>query len=308
MPSISPESADHFHHPALCVADMQAAVRQMYGEQVTLFDRITDGAQSISRGDIVKLNCKPSMLGRVMFFSVPSALTKDGSYSYGQVTIMALPEAVFGPSNRHTWPIRRLDGLASEQEVQDLEARELKKVRVVWVYIVACAAGRRWCIGSKPWLSVQGTARVCGDLVMPKCPGDSRCSQHHCALFDPSTLCSVCCLQLPNKLLLEPLKLNSSAVLELPAGSSLPESAVSVLNGNGHKVCRAFFDGQKQPLRVVSATGLQLQNCIVLAWLDHLSSSGSQFTTTVVLLMAKAPAQQVVTRRGCAMLHPDTLA
>jgi len=97
-------------------------------------------------------------------------------------------------------------------------------------------------------------------------------------------------------------------VLELPAGSSLPESAVSVLNGNGHKVCRAFFDGQKQPLRVVSATGLQLQNCIVLAWLDHLSSSGSQFTTTVVLLMAKAPAQQVVTRRGCAMLHPDTLA
>jgi hypothetical protein len=102
----------------------------VYGEQVTLFDRITDGAQSVSRGNIIKLNCKPSMLGRVMFFSIPSAVTKDGSYSYGQVTIMALPEAVFGPNNRHTWPVRRLEGLASEQEVQELEARELKKVCV----------------------------------------------------------------------------------------------------------------------------------------------------------------------------------
>lgn len=59
-------------------------------------------------------------------------------------------------------------------------------------------------------------------------------------------------LQLPNALRLEPMRLASGGVLTLPAGSGLPETTVSVMNGAGNKVVKALIGGQRQQLKVVS--------------------------------------------------------
>jgi hypothetical protein len=44
---------------------MQAKARSHLGQDVTVFERIFDGLQSISKGDIIRLNTKPAILGKV---------------------------------------------------------------------------------------------------------------------------------------------------------------------------------------------------------------------------------------------------
>lgn len=59
-------------------------------------------------------------------------------------------------------------------------------------------------------------------------------------------------LQLPSTIRFEPLKLATSAVIDMVAGSTIPESSITVMNGAGQKMSKAYFEGQKQPLRVVT--------------------------------------------------------
>jgi hypothetical protein len=61
-------------------------------------------------------------------------------------------------------------------------------------------------------------------------------------------------LQLPQALQFEPMKLCGPSVTTLPAGSSLPESSISVRNGSGAKVVKALIAGKRQHLEVVSVT------------------------------------------------------
>jgi hypothetical protein len=50
---------------------LQAALRGKVGEEATAFERISDGARTISRGEVVQVNAKPQMVGRVLHFSIP---------------------------------------------------------------------------------------------------------------------------------------------------------------------------------------------------------------------------------------------
>jgi hypothetical protein len=106
----------------------QAAARRELGEAVTVFERVHDGVQAISRGDAVRLATKPPILGRVQFFSVGQVVREEGCYGNGRVTVSALPEAVFGRDNRHTWPLRRIEALATERELAEHASRELAKL------------------------------------------------------------------------------------------------------------------------------------------------------------------------------------
>jgi hypothetical protein len=65
---------------------------------------------------------------QVVHFSIPQVVQCEGCYSGGRVTVTALPQELLGPENLHTWPLRRLDGLVSDAELQEHVARELTKV------------------------------------------------------------------------------------------------------------------------------------------------------------------------------------
>jgi hypothetical protein len=51
-------------------------VRSKAGEGTTAFERITDGSRTFSRGDMVRVNAKPLVVGRVLYFTVPQASGK----------------------------------------------------------------------------------------------------------------------------------------------------------------------------------------------------------------------------------------
>lgn len=44
------------------------------------------------------------------------------------MTVCALPVELLGPDNLHTWPLRRLEGKASEAELEEHVSKELSKV------------------------------------------------------------------------------------------------------------------------------------------------------------------------------------
>jgi hypothetical protein len=72
----------------------------------------------------------------------------EGHFSGGSVTVRALPLEVLGPDNMHTWPLRRLEGLVSPQELEEHVGRELSKVCCTAAAVVAADAAsgflRRW--------------------------------------------------------------------------------------------------------------------------------------------------------------------
>lgn len=47
------------------VVFLQAQARKHLGQDVTVFERVHDGLQTIRKGDVVKLSTKPTILGRV---------------------------------------------------------------------------------------------------------------------------------------------------------------------------------------------------------------------------------------------------
>jgi hypothetical protein len=63
-------------------------------------------------------------------------------------------------------------------------------------------------------------------------------------------MCAV--LQLPASFRFEPLNLAKGGVVTLPAGSGLPETSISVVNGAGNRVVKSLIGGQRQQLKVVS--------------------------------------------------------
>lgn len=60
-------------------------------------------------------------------------------------------------------------------------------------------------------------------------------------------------VQMPHSLHFEPMKLCSAGVTCLPAGSTLPETNISVLNGSTGKVVKALMAGRRHHLEVVSS-------------------------------------------------------
>ena len=68
-------------------------------------------------------------------------------------------------------------------------------------------------------------------------------------------------LQLPAGFRFEPLHLAKGDVVALTAGSVLPETSVSVVNGAGSRVVKALIAGQRQHLKVVSTCMLASYVC-----------------------------------------------
>ena len=179
---------------------------------------------------------------------MPRVVHTEGCYSHGKVSVSPLPPEMYGDGSRHTWPIRRIEGVVSKDEAAEHMAREMLKV-----------GGRGWRggrggWGRLPWLlggvCLIVAQRHCGTRLAASAPRRStpfprtRAQPLSLARLRPAP-------QLPASLRLEPLKLAGAGVLRLSAGATLPESTAEVLSGTGQRLSRSFFDGHKQGLRVV---------------------------------------------------------
>lgn len=64
--------ADHPHTTTHTLhTGWQAAVRAKLGEDSTAFERASDGTKVVAAGDVVRVNAKPALVGRVLHFTVP---------------------------------------------------------------------------------------------------------------------------------------------------------------------------------------------------------------------------------------------
>jgi len=106
----------------------QAVLRGCRGEGCTSFERITDGTRTITSNDVVRISAKPSVVGRVSFFTVPVAVREEGAYANGRVHVTLLPEGVHGAASARDYSLRRLECVLSEQEVQDHCQKEMSRL------------------------------------------------------------------------------------------------------------------------------------------------------------------------------------
>jgi hypothetical protein len=88
------------------------------------------------------------LLLQILFFVVPQAVTCEGCYSSGNVTVTVLPEKVFGAGNRHTFFLRRTEGLIEAEELQDMITNELSKVGVPVWKCLQCHKNSPWWAAS----------------------------------------------------------------------------------------------------------------------------------------------------------------
>ncbi|KAK9820414.1 hypothetical protein WJX72_010046 [[Myrmecia] bisecta] len=125
-----------FHQ--LASAAVQARLRQGEGENLTAFERITDGSRTIGKGDLVKLAVKPVLIGQVLHFSIPKVVREDGgAHANGKVAVRPLPaealQLVAGDSLPET-SITLLNG-AKQRIVRALiggQKRSLVVVQNLW--------------------------------------------------------------------------------------------------------------------------------------------------------------------------------
>lgn len=166
----------------LCSTKRQAEVRSTYGESITAFEKISDGHKTIESGAFLKIAGKPAVIGQVKYFTVPLVVRQEGAYANGRVHLQLLPAEVYNETNLHTFSLRRVDCILTDEQVQSYTAKELGK--------------------------------------------------------------------LPSVLRIEPIKLTTGKTM-VKAGEAIPESSVSIVNGHGAKLTKAFFNGEKQSLSVV---------------------------------------------------------
>ena len=74
----------------------QAAARMTLGEATTAFLRLSDGVRVVEAGDAVMLATKPTVVGRVLHFTVPRVVDVDGPHAGGRVSVRPLPAEVWG--------------------------------------------------------------------------------------------------------------------------------------------------------------------------------------------------------------------
>ena len=57
-------------------------------------------------------------------------VSEEGVYANGQIVLQPLPEAIFGSDVERTVPLRRLDAVLSEDQLQEHCQKEMLKVGV----------------------------------------------------------------------------------------------------------------------------------------------------------------------------------
>ena len=70
----------------LPVSGMQESARALLGNNTTAFTRIVDGSHSLRQGDLVSLEVKPAMIGRIEYFSI--AQVRSSNRLLGQVLLV----------------------------------------------------------------------------------------------------------------------------------------------------------------------------------------------------------------------------
>ena len=63
-----------------------------------------------------------------MCVALVQMVVEEGVYANGQVVVQPLPEAIFGPNAERTLPIRRLDAVLTEEQLQEHCDKELQQV------------------------------------------------------------------------------------------------------------------------------------------------------------------------------------
>jgi hypothetical protein len=108
---------------------VQAAVRRIMGENVTAFEKITDGhIRTFQVGDVVKCTAKPSIMGKILYFTVPLVTKDEGTHPAGKVHLAPLPAAVYGEKSVKTFMLRRLTGIVTDKELKEHTAKELQRI------------------------------------------------------------------------------------------------------------------------------------------------------------------------------------
>lgn len=71
-------------------------------------------------------------------------VVEEGVYANGQVVVQPLPEAIFGPAAERTLPIRRLDAVLTEEQLQKHCDKELQQVDPGWCNSITTVAFKIW--------------------------------------------------------------------------------------------------------------------------------------------------------------------
>ncbi|KAL0055143.1 hypothetical protein WJX82_007626 [Trebouxia sp. C0006] len=111
----------------LADAAVQEKVRAQLGAQVTAFDSVEDGQQTLHSGDVLRLATKPVVVGRALHFVVGQVVQQGGVYANGQVVVQPLPAAIYGDTTERTVPLRRLEAVLTEEELQEHSNKEMQK-------------------------------------------------------------------------------------------------------------------------------------------------------------------------------------
>jgi hypothetical protein len=77
---------------------LQAALRGKLGEGTTTFERITDGSRTVSKGDVVRINVKPQLVGRVVAFTIPQVR------SHAMLRTRGFPQITTSQGLSELWP------------------------------------------------------------------------------------------------------------------------------------------------------------------------------------------------------------
>ena len=65
-------------------------------------------------------------------------MQQGGVYANGQVVVQPLPAAIYGDTNERTVPLRRLEAVLTEEELQEHSNKEMQKVSHNSCYTSMC--------------------------------------------------------------------------------------------------------------------------------------------------------------------------
>ena len=253
----------------------QEEARTEYGADHTLFDEIRFGAadgsgvsREVHRGQVVKLNMRPVVIGRVEGFLVPKAVPESDELSprplfhaHGMVIISPLPAALHA-GRRVAIPLSRLAGEVSELERSEYEDRELKKCPQ-WLVVEArgphAGPGTSW----EHWSA---------DSRRGETPGD-KSDGSELAVEDrkyPAALASGASSEDPP----------STKIIAATAGDVVPEMAVQVLDGNGKEVRGMMINGQKRDVAIVQVLRRRRKEHEDMLDMVTMSTAGTQVAPT----------------------------
>ena len=111
----------------MCSVEVQAKMRNRFGENRTYFDKVVMGDVELSTGDVVQLKTAPKVVGEISSVLATKVMHQDGRHSSGLLAIRQIPEEIYGKENLVLYPLRRFKSKLSEEEVKAHTKKQWKK-------------------------------------------------------------------------------------------------------------------------------------------------------------------------------------